>query len=384
MNTFTMIRKNMGRKRLRSALLVCSIAIAFLIYALLASFAIGFQGVGSDSERLVVSPKAGSAEVLPISMFERLKQLPETGVVTYVSRFRSTYRDPRNFMGASAVEPRSFASYTRGQYNLTEDQIAALESRRDGLLVGAAVAQREGWKVGERVVLNAPFEQRADGTGNWEFQIVGIFDPAEPSIDTTFVVLRYDYFNQSRRYQQDTVDSFGVLPAQGYSTDQVIKAVDKRFANSGHETQTRTEREFMKAFLDRFADITAIVQIVTGAAFITILMIVANTMFFAIRERTLEIGVLKVLGFSGGYILRAVLAETLWIFALGAGLGLLAAYGAGIVLAGPLSNIVPSLALTPAIIIKALLLALGFSVLTGVLPAVNAMRIPTTAALKGA
>ncbi|MGC1497641.1 MAG: FtsX-like permease family protein [Sulfitobacter sp.] len=384
MNTFKLIRLNMARKRIRSVLLVLSIAIAFFIYALLASFEHGFKGADSTSERLVVSAKAGAAQLLPISALDRIAQLPEVATVTYRSNFRATYNDPKNFMGANAVDPSSYAAYFEGQYNFGDGQIAALETQRDGLLVGAAIAQREGWKVGDRIVLNSPFERKLDGTRNWQFQIAGIFEGTGPAIDTNFVIMRYDYFNLGRQNNQDTVANFGILPAPGVTADQVIAAVDARFANSAHETQTRTENDFMKAFVEQFADVTTIVQLVVGAAFVTILMIVANTMFFAIRERTLEIGVLKVLGFSGGYIMRAVLAETLWIFAIGVTLGIGAAYGAGIVLSGPLSTIVPSLALTPAIIINATLLALVFSLLTGGLPAINAMRIPTTAALKGA
>ena len=53
-------------------------------------------------------------------------------------------------------------------------------------------------------------------------------------------------------------------------------------------------------------------------------------------------------------------------------------------LSGPLSGIVPTLALTPAIVLQAAGLALSFSRLTDAIPALNAMRIPTTAALKGA
>jgi putative ABC transport system permease protein len=160
--------------------------------------------------------------------------------------------------------------------------------------------------------------------------------------------------------------------------------VDTRFANSGEATRTQTESEYMKAFVAQFADVGLIVRLVVGAAFVTILMIVANTMVFAIRERRREIGVMKVLGFSDGTILRGVLAETALLFALGLGIGMILAAIALIVIAAPLAGIAPGMALDPILVLQAIGLAAALAILTGALPAVNALRIPPAAALKGA
>ena len=56
-----------------------------------------------------------------------------------------------------------------------------------------------------------------------------------------------------------------------------------------------------------------IIKAVVSAAFFTILLIVANTMVLAIRERTTEIAVLKTLGFRSARIFRLVLGESLFL-----------------------------------------------------------------------
>lgn len=238
-------------------------------------------------------------------------------------------------------------------------------------------------RVGQRIPLQSLSYRVDAGSANLDFEIVGIFEGLKTSSDTSFVIARYDYINAARTNDRDTVSYFGVLPAVGIRPDGVIRAIDQTFANSANETQTRTEVEFMRAFVTQFADISTVIQLVTTAAFVSILMIVSNTMFFAVRERTSEIGVMKVLGFSNTFIMASVLVETLMLFSFGLAIGFGLAAVALIALSGPLGAIVPSLTLTPGIAMKAVGLAVFFALLTGAIPAINAMRMSVVSALKG-
>jgi putative ABC transport system permease protein len=153
------------------------------------------------------------------------------------------------------------------------------------------------------------------------------------------------------------------------------------FANSLYETSTDTEKAFNKAFAAQLGNIALIVALVVGAAFATILMIVGNTMVMAVRERTREIGVLKTLGFSGGRILRLILGESVLLGLLGGipGIGVAALFAA--VMETRVGNFVPGFAVTPAIALAAVLLMIGFGVATGLIPAINAMRLKIATAL---
>jgi putative ABC transport system permease protein len=153
------------------------------------------------------------------------------------------------------------------------------------------------------------------------------------------------------------------------------------FANSTAETSTDTEKAFGKAFAAQFGNIALIVFLVVGAAFVTILMIVGNTMALSIRERTREIGVLKTLGFSGPRILRMVLGESVLLALLGGLPGLAIAALITMALRTSLANIAPAFAVSPDIALQGLGLMIALGLITGIIPALNAQRLKIAAAL---
>lgn len=381
MHRLTFIRRGMTRRPVRSALLITSIAIAFFIYLVLTSFERGFLGGEVESERLVVSNKIGDALPLPISYYDKILALPGIASATYMARSRATYRTPSNFLGLTAVEPDSFPAFIGDEYDISAETLARFRQTRNGVIAGRSIATQEGWVVGQKITLNTSSFFRADGSSDFEFEIAGILD-GRKSADTHFVMARYDYINSERGVDRDTVSNFGVLPRSGAHADDVIKAVDTLFANSAYQTRTRTEAEFMRDFIAQFADIATIVRLVVGVAFVTILMIVANTMVFAIRERTKETGLLKVLGFSRRFILGNVLAETFSLFAAGLGLAVCLAYAAIILLREPLHTVVPDMSLAPATVLQAIGLSAVLAAATAVIPAYGAMRVPPHAALR--
>ena len=69
MNNFTLVRKNLFRRKLRAALMIVSILIAFAIFGVLATFYSGFTA-GEDmaaADRLVVVNKINFTQPLPVA-----------------------------------------------------------------------------------------------------------------------------------------------------------------------------------------------------------------------------------------------------------------------------------------------------------------------------
>ncbi|HSV23820.1 MAG TPA: FtsX-like permease family protein, partial [Xanthobacteraceae bacterium] len=238
-----------------------------------------------------------------------------------------------------------------------------------------------GWKVGDRVPIASNIFSQRNGSHTWDFDIVGIFTGKIPQVDTNFMFFQYNYFDETRSFGKDTIGWLVLQTTNPAENDSVAKAIDATFVNSTAETATDTEKAFNKAFAAQFGNIALIVVLVVGAAFVTILMIVGNTMALTIRERTREIGVLKTLGFTGGRILRLVLGESVLLALLGGLPGLALAVLATIWLRPSVSNLLPSFALTGDIVAEAIGLMLALGLVTGLIPALNAMRLQIATAL---
>ena len=162
---------------------------------------------------------------------------------------------------------------------------------------------------------------------------------------------------------------------------EVAKRVDQEFENSSAETKTEPEGAFVQAWASQIGNIVLIVAAILGAVFFTILLVTGNTMSQAVRERTGELGVLKAIGFTNGQVSSLVLAESCLLTVLGGVLGLGLAW-----LVVPRGD--PTGGLLPLFFFptRDLLIGLGLSValglVTGIFPALQAMRLRVADALR--
>jgi putative ABC transport system permease protein len=383
MNDLTLVRKNLFRRKLRAILMIVSILVAFLIFGVLAGVYASFTA-GEDiaaADRLVVVNKVNFTQPLPFAYYNRVRSVAGIREVTHASWFGGYYQDPKNFTVVFAVEPETYTDMYARDIDISPDARRAFIRTRTGVLVGDALARKWGWKVGDRIPVSSNIFSQKNGSHTWDFDIVGIFTGKTPQVGTDVMFFQYDYFDETRSFGKDSIGWLVLQTANPADNDRVAKAVDAMFVNSTAETSTDTEKAFNKAFAAQLGNIALIVILVVGAAFVTILMIVGNTMALSIRERTREIGVLKTLGFSGGRILRLVLGESVLLALLGGLPGLALAALATAALRPSVSNLFPGFALTPGIAAEAVVLMLALGFITGIIPALNAMRMKIATAL---
>ncbi len=382
MKYFRLVWKNAWRKKIRTSLTVLSVFVAFLLFALLSAMGHAFKGGAdvADAERLVVIDKVSLINPLPFSYMNRIAAIDGVQSVTHASWFGGFYQEPRNQFGQFPVEPAAyFAMYP--EFKIPPEQLAAWVANRTGAVVGQELATQFGWKVGDKIPLQATIWTKADGGRTWEFELDGIFSTDDPRGSTALMLFQYDYFEEARAFAKGTVGWYTLRVQPGADPIQVARAIDMQFANSPNETKTSTEAAFAQSFAKQFGNIGLIVSLILAAVFFTLLLVSGNTMSQSVRERISELAVLKTLGFQDRAVLGIVLSESILIMMMGGLLGL----GLGWVvvqgLAKQLAAFLPGVFLAPSAMLAAVGFMVGAGILAGIFPALKAMRLSIVEAL---
>lgn len=378
MRFLPLIFANLRRKKIRTLLTVGSFIAAFFLFGLLGAIRYGFrQGIDlAGADRLVVIGRTSIMQPLPITYHARLQRIPGVRHVAHATFFGGVYQDARNFFPQFAIVPEDWRRMYP-EFTFDQDEWKAFLADREGAMVGAALAKRFGWKVGDRVPLKAPGYLGGDA---WAFNIRGIYHGTRPGDDESQMWIRHEYFyERAPSYFRSIVSWYVVRVDNPDNAVAIAKAIDEEFANSTSETRTQTESAFASSFVQQMGNIEFLVLAIGSVVFFTLLLVTGNTMAIAVRERTNELATLKAIGYTGRFVLGLVLAESLLIALVGGAIGLFLARG---LVAQDLTSGLLLLYLPATATALGLGIALVTGTLAGLLPAVGAMRLNVAAALR--
>ena len=380
MKFLPLIWKNLWRRKFRTIFTLLSIFVAFMLFGLLmtvrSAFSLGVDIAGLD--RLILIHKVSLIMPLPYSYLARLQTTPGVELATHSTWFNGVYQDPANFFANIAVEPEPFLK-VYPEFRLPPDQAKAWLEDRQGAIAGRDLAERFGWKVGDRIPLIGTIWQPKQGQV-WDFNLRGIYD-ADEGIDKTQFFFRYDYLDENRADGEGLVGWYIVRIADPSQAVALSRTFDEMFANSAAETKTTTEKGFIEGFAKQIGDIGAIMIAISSVVLFMFGLVAASTMAQSVRERTSELAVLKTLGFTGGTILALVLAESLFLVLVGGGLGLTLAW-LFVQQGDPTGGLLPIFVLPPRDLAIGVALMVAMGVLAGAAPALGAMRLRITDALR--
>lgn len=372
------------RSKTRTLLTLLSVVTAFLLFGMLDSVRVAFNSGGqvAGANRMITSSRLSITQMLPYSLTEQIRAIPGVKQAAFAAWFGGIYQDPKNFFPNFAVSPDYLDLYPEFQIPAAQKRAWLADQR--GAMVGAALAKRHGWKVGDIIPLQATIFP-TKGSNNWEFTLRGIYTIEDPKQKGQENVLffHWKYFDEANDYVKSRVGWFIVNPDSGGVADRVAKTVDALSANSDHETKTQSEAAFNQAFAKQFADIGLIVTAIMGAVFFTLLLLTGNTMAQAVRERIPELAVLKTIGFSNRSVLWLVLSESILLVVLGGLIGL----GIAALIMPAVSAASGGMIQLPGVLAQTwlvgLVLMLVIGVVVGLLPALRGMRLNIVDALAG-
>lgn len=385
MKYFPLVWAALWRRKPRTILTMLSIVVAFLLYGLLQGVVQAFNaGVQiSDADRLVTTGKYSLTQMQPIGYVQQIQAIPGVEQVAFASWFGGIYQTERNFFGQFPTDAERYLD-VYPEILLPAAQKKAFLETRTGAIVCKTLADRFGWKLGDKIPIQSAIWPQKDGSKAWTFDLVGIFDAKDAATRAQheYMLFHHEYFDEARQFGKGMVGWFITRVGDPAASPQVAAAIDARFANSQYPTKTDSEKAFNQGFVKQFGNLELILTGIMGAVIFTLLMLTGNTMMQSVRERVPELAVLKTLGYPDRTVLLLVLAEAFLLCG--------AAALAGLALAGwlapALGTMMPGfggMALTANAALGGLLLAAALAAVVGLPPAMRAMRLDIVNALTG-
>ena len=384
MKYLPLIWASLWRKKLRTIFTLMSIVIAFLLYGVLQTVDYAFENPGTGvtgADKLITTNRFSLTLLLPFSFKQQIKSVPGVAEVTWITWFGAYYQESKNFVFALPIDTDSYFNLHKDEFIVSADQMTAFRNSRAAALVNVALMKKFGWKIGDKLPLHSTiWTNKADGSLNWTFDIVGAFDAKDPTQATqqaSTVLFHYELFDEGRSFGKGQVGWYEERIDDPAQSAAVSARIDALFANSPNETKTQPAKDFAIAFIKQLGDVGFVLRAILGAVFFTLLFLTGNTMMQSVRERIPELAVLKTLGFTDAKVLGLVIGESLLLCVLAAIAGLALSYAVMPIVALGIQGIDLSHGAQPLGVGVAVLLAL----IVGLPPAVRAMRLNVVDAL---
>jgi len=403
------VMKHLRRNWVRTGSTVVAMAVCIFLLCTLRSVLAEVDNMlaASSATRLVTRHSVSLTFNLPVAYEARIASVPGVKSVAKTIWFGGSLpakkegqsesgsageatTDWSNFFNNMGVDAdKFFPMYP--ELTIAPDQWQSFRETRSGCVIGSKLARKFNWKVGDRFFLESfipPYRKRS---GPFEFVVSGIYDAdlaKYPGTDVSTMYFHYDYVKEGLG-REIGVGTYMVEIEDGDQAASVGKAIDALFENSSATSITETEQAFKASFIAMAGNLALLLNGIGLAVAFTILLVTANTMSMAVRERRTEIGVLKTLGFSSAHVMGFVVGEALVLGVLGGALGVFGSQGllyavshapgvneilAGIGLSG--------LELKPGVAVVGFVIAVALGFFAGLVPAVSAYRARITDILR--
>ncbi len=365
------------RRPVRTVLTAICIAIAFVLLGLLQGVNAGFEQAIERANRnaLVVQTRVRGGAPMPISAVEDIRKVPGVTDVAPRAYFYYSHGEAEG-VGALATQPDVFFRLMT-TFAASPASLDAMRRTRSGMLATAPLLEALHRKVGDTVTVRSEM-LKTDRSGAWTFEIVGVIETPEVKAPSYVSLINYDYFNEYRVQNRSTADAFYVRINDPTKAVTTSKAIDRIFANSSHETRTRSQQGRAESAAKQLGDVKFFTNAVIGSVLFTLAFLTGNTLRQSLQDRSREFAVLKAMGYSGGHVLGLAFAEALLLYLPPALLGLATARLIAPLWAETFSRIVVSLEVAVAGLICAACLAF----IGAVLPASSLSRMPVALALR--
>jgi putative ABC transport system permease protein len=395
--------KHLRATWVRTASTIVSMALCVFLFCTLQTVLAHFDDFieGRSPRRLVTRNAVSIISVVPLTHGPRIQALPGVKRVAAVTAFGGVLparREGRADSGKAGETDwtavfQNLAVDAEPYFAMNPEMMVAPDPLRDfmrdlrGCVIGRQLARKFGWKIGDHFFLQSFIPGLRKKGGPFEFTVRGFIDTdlqKFPGTETNIMVFHFKYLIESLE-GIDQTQFFMVEIEDPARTAEMGAAIDALFENSADETLTETESAFSAGFISLVGDLSVLINGIGLAVCFTILLVTANTMSMAVRERRKEIAVLKTIGFGSGQVMGLILSEALILGLAGGVLGILGTHGALLAMnsaPGQTLLAISYLELPPAVALLGVSVALGLGFVAGFVPAWGAYRAKVTEMLR--
>lgn len=381
MKFLPLIWSGIWRKPGRTVLTLMQVIVAFALFGVLQGMKTGVEVAieGARADVLFVAPAAFGGAPLRRADIERLKAVRGVKTVAFADGFLGSYQKPTEHVYVLAIDSSDdvWLTLVPEVFQVSPKDLEALRRTRTGVLINADIAEKYGWRLGDRIPLTSTTLQ-TNGSGSWVFDIVGTFSAREMS-QGSYIVANYAYLDEARALNKGTVRNYYAVAADPKQAAPLADAIDSAFANSPNETRTASFKELAQQEMQSIGDLDFAIRSIVSAVLVARLFSLATMMMQTTRERTAELAVLKAVGFSNRTVFLLLVGEAVTACIIGAITGLALA-----MLVFPYAaKFVPGLSMPTIVVAIGVAGALLVALVSASVPAFRASKLAIVDALAG-
>jgi putative ABC transport system permease protein len=371
--------KTLWRHRSRTFLTVSGSAVALFVFCFVGAVQEGMDDMQrrQAAKRSLVAFQANkfcpATSHLPQDYDQQIARLDGVREVFPVQVFTNNCRASLDVVVFYGVPPEKIRKAR--DFELTSGSWSEFENHQDAAIVGRAVANRKGKKLGDTFKI-----------GELLVNVVGIFTSDDPA-EENYIYTHLEFLQRGKGMDLvGTVTQIEVLLNDGVDPIATCREIDAKFRGGPVETDTRPKGVFQAKSLGDLTQLIAMAHYLGYACVGLVLSLVATTTVMSVQDRIKEHAVLQTLGFSGPRAFRLVMLESMLLSIAGGITGVASAMLMLKFSSLSVSAEAVSIAFTPSahLAFTGLILSIIAGTLAGIAPAIHAARTDIVSALRQA
>lgn len=309
-----LVMKSLGRNKVRSFLTALGVIVLVAVFTVVSNVTSTLKAKVSEQKeqtRLIVSERWTAPSRVPVRYIPEIANLDgvtDWTTLNLLTGFLGDDRAKAQRANGIVTRPENVRTMHNGMDQLSDEAVEQFQTRKDAALVGVGLMRSMDWKIGQNFIMKSATFPPID----IQFTIVGTLPGGDWS---TAFFCRNDYYMDVSK-DRDTVGWLLLKIESDARARELAARIVLDYENRQPAVKVETESASMARFVGRSQAILQIVDAVVWVLLIDMVIIVSNSISIAVRERRVEMAVLKVLGFQPLHIMLMIVCEAMLVGAI--------------------------------------------------------------------